>query len=294
MASSAIRTLSGMDDLEGASTAAGPLIVRQRRPRSTIARRGAPMPVRFAGHDSPWPFLSAASAANGCGVSSSAAGAANSAPGFARIRIDPQAQKLGRDHAEIDHAANQRFRRVVGGNLAASVRVIVGFLRRRPAQTRDRPLRRSRSRSARASPRRSVRPSRTTRPVTRKPSRPWRLTSKLACKARQRAQADRLGHRGARVLIGHQVEMASGFRNLANGDRHAPGRPAVGLALGRPSYPRSWPCLGLALLDGRASRLMAHPSAAARQRSRDRETRRCPRSSAAPSTAASVRTASRT
>ena len=47
MASSAIRTLSGMDDLEGASTAAGPLIVRQRRPRSTIACRGAPMPVRF-------------------------------------------------------------------------------------------------------------------------------------------------------------------------------------------------------------------------------------------------------
>ncbi len=64
MASSAIRTLSGMNDLEGAPAAAGPLVIRKRRPGLTIACRGGSMPVR-CGHEPPRSFLSAAKAANG-------------------------------------------------------------------------------------------------------------------------------------------------------------------------------------------------------------------------------------
>ena len=59
------------------------------------------------------PFFSAASAANGRPESSPGRGGSNTASGLARIGIDAEDEEFGREGAEVDHAVDQRLRRII-------------------------------------------------------------------------------------------------------------------------------------------------------------------------------------
>ena len=122
IASSAMRTLSGMDRLW-----------RRWHGRRQLSQMGsthggdhnrsvaADKPVLAPFHDLPaahdWPpprfFFSASSAAKGCSPASSTLGGANCGAGLTRIGVDAEDQEFGRQRAQIERAVDQRFRRLV-------------------------------------------------------------------------------------------------------------------------------------------------------------------------------------
>ena len=226
MASSAIRTLSGMDDLEGASAGAGPWSIRQS---PTAADHSVPAAdrcqwARFAArHEPPCSFLSAASAANGCrNVVVRRPARSNidvrlcADTGRSRgsgTRLRPRRGRPRRQPAVPARRRQQPCcarRPSSDGSTGASgdedeidrlLDLVLDRLERHHAGLPDRRRDAGRRRAGR---------------------RGLAASLEARFQARQRAQADRLGHGRARALIGHEVDVppVSGTSWMATGTLH--------------------------------------------------------------------------
>ncbi len=186
----------------------------------------------------------------------------------------PEDQEFGRNRAEVDRPADQRLRRILERHFDLS--------RRRSSEDAPRRARR-RGRSA-SSTSFSIGSSVTTqvwptvadtRPTTRRPPRPCRVTSKLASRRGKAASPASVGDRRARLRIGNEIEMPSGLGHVADRERHAPGTCGtrsractclLGIDCVLVRHARNSTCSG----SGKASCARSNPSCAASPRTASR------------------------
>ena len=252
MASSAMRTLSGMESTSAASDRRSPADTVSADGSATAATIAVAAGARQAGcwlrstaccrltSAAAGRFFSAASAAKGCVAAVFAFGGANSAPGFARIGIDAEDQEFGGQRAEIDLAVDQRLpaARRIASSALASAQPARGSARRREERRRSPP--RPRSRSARGVTT-QVWPTRAlTWPLTAHARAAGRVRSNAAVSCGSVAHAGELGDRGARRGRRFDLDMQAGLRDIVHGHRHAP--RMAGLSMASSSYPAALAC----------------------------------------------------